>query len=212
MALNRHTIQQGDTIQRIARRLLGQADKWWTLAVFNNLDYPYVDTSGASYPGKRVLTIGDELLLPEDVEAAPVRKAAISPSPELYTLLFGTDLRMVGPAFALEIGGGGDFRLETGVENLVSALQRRLLTRRGELDNHPEYGCDLDLHIGQVLDPVRAGKVRIEVTQTCLQEPRVRRISRLSIQDDDDRLAVDALLEVIGVDDVVPLNLVIPKA
>jgi phage baseplate assembly protein W len=212
MALLRYTIQQGDTIHQVARQLLGQADQWWVLARFNRLDYPYVDTSGVPYPGMRVLGLGDVLLVPTDVESETIKRAALTLDADPYRVVCGVDLRLTDLGDLLANVGTADWSVAEGIDNLVQALQRRLLTRKGELAYHPEYGSYLEQHVGQPLDEERAQLVRLEVLSALMADPRIKAVERVDFLAADDHLDIVVDVQIIGMDDVVPLNLVVPRA
>lgn len=210
MSLTRYTIQSGDTLRQISRRLLGNADQWWVLAQFNQLSWPFIDTTGGTYPsGQRVLALGEVLLIPSGTEDPAIAQVVI-PEPDLYTVLLGVDLLATGVGDLQINYGSGDLSVVQGVPNLQQALLHRLMTRKGELPHHPEYGSNLPLHIGQVLDDTRVNFIRLEVLQTLLSDPRIREIQQLAVQTDADAVNIEGSLGVIGQNDSVPLNLVIP--
>lgn len=214
MAITRYTIQGDDTLHRIARRLLGHADQWLVLAEFNQLDYPYVDPTATSqsYPGKRVLTLGDVLLVPTAPDEAVTKRAALELDPDPYGVVCGMDLLVTATGDLQANVGSGDWSLASGLDNLMQALTHRLLTRKGELDYHPEYGSNWERHIGQPLDAMRVQLIRLDVMETMLADPRIKALARLDMTDQTDHLNIEAEVYVIGLDDVVPLNLVLPKS
>ena len=210
MSLTRYTIQSGDTLRQISRRLLGNADQWWVIAQFNQLSWPFIDTTGATYPaGHRVLSLGQVLLIPGRTDD-PALSQVVIPEPDLYAVLLGVDLLVTSMGDLQVNYGSGDVRVVQGVPNLQQALLYRLLTRKGELPHHPEYGSNLQLHVGKVLDDTRVNLIRLEVMQTLLADPRVKEVQYLQVQTDADAVNIDGSLGVIGQSDSVPLNLVIP--
>jgi len=211
MPIDRYQISDGDTLRQIARRELGSADQWWLLASFNQLDYPFIDTSGATYPGKKVLGLGATLLLVKDTEDPSVKRATIQDDPDQNALLFGTD--MVLSSFGdLQVNAAtGDWQTVTGTDNLVGALYRRITTRTGLYPYHPEYGSNLEAHIGQAADPMQAASVRLDVIQTMLAEPRIQAVRKVELSLSEDHVDVNILNEVIGANSVVPLNIVLTR-
>jgi len=206
----RYTIRDHDTLHHIARRMLGHADQWIVLAQFNGLDYPYVDTSGTTYAGQKVLTTGDVLLVPSKIDEP--RETLALEADNLYDVLLGRDVSLSSLGDLQANPSTGDLGTVAGIDNLVQALQRRIGTRKGELAYHPEYGANFEQHVGAVNDPVRLRMMRLEVIETLLADPRIRAIENVILNDVMDHVDVAVTATVIGIDDVAHLNLVIPKA
>ena len=209
MATQRYTVQTGDTLHQIARRLMGHADQWMVLAEFNKLDWPYVDTTGVVYADKKVLGVGDTLLVPSGLASADLQRTEQAEAQEIYTVLLGVDLSLSNAGDLESNTGTKDWRTKSGIANLQQALRHRLMTRKGELAYHPSYGSNIEAHIGHPLDHARVSLVRLEVIESLLSDPRLRSVPMVSVEHDVDHLKIEAQCEVIGVDDVVPLNLVI---
>jgi phage baseplate assembly protein W len=209
MATQRYTIQTGDTLHQIARRLMGHADQWIVLAEFNKLDWPYVDTTGATYAGKKVLVVGDTLLVPSGLAGGELQRAEQADPNEIYMVLLGVDMALSKTGDLEANTSTKDWKTKDGIANLQQALRHRLLTRKGELAYHPNYGSNIEAHIGHPLDETRVSLVRLEVIETLLSDPRLRSVPIVDVVHDGDQLSINAQCEVIGVDDVVPLNLVI---
>lgn len=213
MSLERYTIREGDTLRQIARRLLGNADQWWVLAELNQLTPPFLDTTGGTYPaGSRVLGVGDALLLPASLADPAVQRATLAVEVDPYDVLLGCDLALSAQGDLQANAGTGDWRTVSGVENLKQTLLHRLMTRKGELVYHPEYGSNLDLYLGQPLDLSTVSLIRLEAMQTLLSDPRIRALINVTVEAQADHVVIDATCQVIGADDIVPLNLVLPRA
>ncbi len=80
--------------------------------------------------------------------------------------------------------GGRDLELVSGIDNLVQALQMRLLVYRGELARlaHPRYGSRVHELIGEPLDRPNLELLRRYVRAALLADPRVASIERLDIR------------------------------
>jgi len=208
MATQRYTIQAGDTLHQIARRVMGHADQWIVLAEFNKLDWPYIDISGTAHPG-RVLGLGDTLLLPSGLVGADLQRAEQADPDDIYDVLLGVDLSLSDAGDLEANTGTQDWRTTSGIANLQQSLRHRLLTRKGELAYRPHYGSNLDAHIGHPLDHARVSLVRLEVIEVLLSDPRIRSLPSVTVQHAIDALHITAQCEVIGVDDDVPLNVVV---
>lgn len=97
-----------------------------------------------------------------------------------------TDLRLVfrdDGSVDLDLGGP-DLELTSGVDNLIQALQMRLLVYRGELGRlaHPRYGSRVHELIGEPLDRANLELLRRYVRAALLEDPRVAAIERLDIR------------------------------
>lgn len=207
--LTRYIIQANDSIHHIARRELGSADQWWVLVRQNNLAFPYIDTTGpSSVP--RVLGVGDTILIPGNINDPTIRRASSDgASSEQYTLLLGADLLMDENGDLSPSAGSGDYSLQVGIANLIQSLQHRLLTRKGELPYHPEYGSNIERHVGQPLDSIRLSSIRHDVRQTLLDDPRITSIKNMVVSVVFDHVHILVTAMIIGQNDDVPLNLVL---
>lgn len=207
--LKRYVIQANDSIHQIARRELGSADQWWVLVRQNNLAFPYIDTTGPS-SAPRVLGVGDTILIPGNVNDPTIRRASSEPaSNEQYALLLGADLLMNEDGDLSHSAGSGDYSLQVGIANLMQSLTHRLLTRKGELPYHPEYGSNIERHIGQPLDPIRLASIRHDIRQTLLDDPRITSIKNMVVSVNFDHVHILMTATIIGQNDDVPLNLVL---
>lgn len=84
----RHTVRQGDTLERLAEQSMGDASNWLQLAILNSLEYPYItddedfDTSVAATGTvrfSRVASSTGDITIPADYV---VSVAATSRSPQ----------------------------------------------------------------------------------------------------------------------------------
>lgn len=122
-------IEQGDTLQRIAERELGNAARWTELIAINDLVPPFL-TGDVSQASPRVLAYGQQLLVP----ATTVQTSAASDPDRV----FGVDLLLSkGRLGTMD----GDLALVAGRDNLRQALLHRILTPLRELVFHRNYGC-----------------------------------------------------------------------
>ena len=60
MIYSKYIINEGDTLQSISQNVLGDATKWYDLAEYNNLVYPYI----SNISSERVYGPGDTLIIP----------------------------------------------------------------------------------------------------------------------------------------------------
>lgn len=122
-------IKQGDTLQRIALRELGDATRWTDLIYINDLFPPYL-TADASAAGPHVKLYGQSLIVPaSEIEGAGETDPA---------LVFGRDVSLAKGR--LGAAANGDLETVAGESNLRQAYKNRLETGLRELAFHPDYG------------------------------------------------------------------------
>lgn len=180
-------LQHGDTIQKVAYRELGEAGRWPELVWINNLVPPFI-TDDPTFSSSRVLLTGSLIVIPA---AAAIVGASIDPD-----TVFDIDCRLRNGL--LEDDGAGDFDLARGRENLKQQLIHRIITDKGELMFHPEYGCSIRRLLGVVNGPT-AALLAAEYVKSALQsDNRVSSVNRAVARVDGDQIAVDAEIEPIS--------------
>lgn len=129
-------IQQGDTLQAIAARELGDASLWVDLITINGLNYPYLTGDATAVleadPGTLKL-YGESLIVPAG--------AAVTSSTDDPSRVFGVDVLL--QAGRLVAGPTGDLALVAGRANLEQAIDNRIETPLGDLVWHQQYGCGI---------------------------------------------------------------------
>lgn len=175
--------RQGDTLQRIALRELGDANKWPELAALNNLLPPYIVDELAEMedtPASRVLLVGMQVKIPAP-GAPPAGVLDLSD-------LFGTDLDLTGGD--LHATEAGDLALISGLPCLGQGLDHRLGTHAGELLHHPTFGQRYHELIGGGSNPVTnllAAKYAEAAIRT---DPRVSAVRGLRAHMRADRIGI----------------------
>jgi hypothetical protein len=128
-----YTVRAGDTIERLAYRLLGDVSRSWEVIDLNGLVYPFFDTLGGDEPcttGPNIVRPGDQIYLPPD---ALVPQSEVSQT-AMDVDLFGRDIDLTSGYIQFNLGE--IFTLE-GVKNITQALIERVRTTAGELVLHP---------------------------------------------------------------------------
>lgn len=123
----------GETIQKFALRVTGDAAKWVEIVNLNDLKAPYL----AAEPDDRVAAYGDMLMVPSAKSMATVES-----DPDA---VFGVDILLNSGELLVE---NGDIKTVSGVKNYVQAIRHRVETNTGELLFHKEYGCRVRSVIG----------------------------------------------------------------
>lgn len=203
-----YVVTQGDTLQTIATRLLGDARRWIEIAALNRLSPPYVSEQalpGTVRPGDRMLvpanTPGDTRTLDNNVVGA-------SPFDSVELQLYGRDLLLVKDEHNLYdiqlTSDRTDFRVVSGIPCVSQALAVRVETERGTDQLYPGLGF---LTIAGVRDASTAtAVVESRFIEAVLADPRVRGVSSVVVTSPTpDTREIDADVAIIGSDSLVPI-------
>lgn len=224
-----YQLRQGDSLERLAQRYLGNIERSWDLVDLNGLVYPFLDTARDFSPSQfrsdefseefrtdiepdrtgvpaGVAVTGETIWLPSDA-AVPPRDVATRTDRDVE--LFGRDLLLAGGL--LVFSGTGDLVTVEGVDNVVQALRNRLATMRGELLLHPDYGMERGLALGIEGTRTNAIIAGLETARTVRQDPRVAAVRNLEVVLHDTINRAGMTVDLIGGRDV-PLNLVLPES
>ena len=166
-------LSEGETLEDIARRLYGAADRWPELADFNGWSSPSRTASG------RPARAGDRILAPQP---NPTADQATGPDP------YRTDLRLSSSG-DLVLTAAGDLATTGGAANIEQAVRLRTLTTQGELNHAPRYG--LPALTGRRLTASTSGQLAAIVREQLLSDPRLERVSRLEATDRGDQLHLE---------------------
>ena len=176
----------GDTIQSIAYRELGNADRWPDLVALNELRPPFI-TSDSDLVVPGVLLAGD-----------PIR--VFVPNPFVPATLSSDDVFLRDVALnnqLLEATEEGDFVMVSGISNLRQALNHAMVTARGELFFHPRYGSLIPRIIGEVNSPVAAIMAASYAKSVVATDERISRVIESKAEASGDRIAVEVKAETV---------------
>lgn len=158
-------IRQGDTLQRIAQRELGDAKLWTVLIAINDLAPPYL-TGDLLEAGPKVKLYGQSLLVP-----AVASQTSSADDPDR---VFLADLDLANGLLSAD--ENGDLRVVSGVANLRQAYAHRIATPLQELLFHPTYGCGVHRLKGQAGSPGTATLAAQYVRSALLADPRTQKV------------------------------------
>jgi len=179
-----------DTLQRVAARELGDANRWVDLANINNLLPPYL-TDDPALASDRVLLTGGLLLVPS--QSTPIHTAATGIDEDgLYLIDLATK------DGALQADDNGDIALCAGRDNLKASLIRRIEVEQGELLFHPRYGCLVRTIVGAVNGPTAALLAAQYVQASLKADPRVSAVLDCRAEVIGDQLPVTANIQPIA--------------
>ncbi len=79
---------------------------------------------------------------------------------------------------------GRDLDTTSGIDNLIQALQMRLLTMQGELSRlgHPRYGSRVSELVGEAMTRQNLERLRRHVQRALRSDPRVKVIRSLQVR------------------------------
>ena len=189
MRFKKHVVQHEETMQAIAQRYYGDVSYWIDLVEHNNLKYPYIvetDEEKMQDP-ERLASTGDTIIIPIESDLTDVSAKEINSRDKdvLVELALGRDLNITADEkyfnehgtsdniLAFSTNGNGDLETVKGIDNMKQQLQARLLTPRGSLMLHPNYGSDLHNLFGLNI-PEQATLIEMEVLRTLTSDNRVK--------------------------------------
>lgn len=189
MRFKKHVVQHEETMQAIAQRYYGDVSYWIDLVEHNNLKYPYIvetDEEKMQDP-ERLASTGDTIIIPIESDLTDVSAKEINSRDKdvLVELALGRDLNITADEkyfnehgtsdniLAFSTNGNGDLDTVKGIDNMKQQLQARLLTPRGSLMLHPNYGSDLHNLFGLNI-PEQATLIEMEVLRTLTSDNRVK--------------------------------------
>ncbi|VEV88530.1 baseplate wedge subunit [Staphylococcus phage Stab23] len=189
MRFKKHVVQYEETMQAIAQRYYGDVSYWIDLVEHNNLKYPYIvetDEEKMQDP-ERLASTGDTIIIPIESDLTDVSAKEINSRDKdvLVELALGRDLNITADEkyfnehgtsdniLAFSTNGSGDLDTVKGIDNMKQQLQARLLTPKGSLMLHPNYGSDLHNLFGLNI-PEQATLIEMEVLRTLTADNRVK--------------------------------------
>ncbi len=187
-------VPPGATIRGLAKKLLGNAGKWKSLVLLNNLTAPFVSDTG----GRGVLRPGDVIMYP-NVGTVSSTAATSSANPTLAETdegdsslfspaeqAYGRDLRLKSSRDGqvlitdLATNQNGDISTIAGIPNVDQALKIKFSTEQGELTLHPSFGAKFT--IGKKLTVSSFNTFRIAAQSTLLSDPRIINIDTITFR------------------------------
>jgi len=176
-----YTIKSGDTLHMISQRLLGDAHRAMEIAYLNDLDYPFIVNSFES-GSESVKVIGDVILIPNEVEDDDsVENIWNEDDFGSDLLLLSDDELSFGYSGDLNADVYGDLKTIRGIDSLIQDLTHRIVTERGTMPLHPEYGSDFLSIIGgkRTTDQIQKGV--LELSRTLRSDPRVLNVTDVTV-------------------------------
>lgn len=184
----KHVIVYGETLQSIAQLETGIVDYWVKIAEYNSLVYPYIVSTMQEKMAniEHLATLGDTLIIPMEANLLDTDLSNLNQRDMdfLLGLSLGKDLDITSSQkyyenrgtsdeiLSLTANGYGDLKTASGADNIRQATITRLLTAKGSLMLHPDYGSNLHLLFGKAtLEQMKL--ISLEVCETVLKDTRV---------------------------------------
>lgn len=185
----------GDTLQAVAAREMGDANRWPELVWVNNLVAPYITDDPARVAAGVILS-GAFLKVP-----APGGWQGTGSSERGQ--VYERDCELVDKQ--LQATADGDFAVLTGADNLRQQLGHRIATPRGQLSRHPDYGCMIYRLVGRANGPTAALLGAEYVRAALAADYRVRSVDSSTAEVAGDAIKIQARATAIegGVVDIV---------
>ncbi len=205
---SRVRVQLGDSIKSLAKKVLGNANKWKTLVVVNNLKPPFIATirqpdvlipgDWLLYPSTDGVSSGETSLNTKEQETANDISGANSEIERTYGRDLHLDSVTEGSAYLTDIKVDeqlGDLATIAGVPNVEQGLQLKFSTEQGQLPAHPGYGAQFP--IGKKIGTKSFNTFRIQAQNTILSDPRVESIQLLDFTSKSDTMVITSILKLI---------------
>ncbi len=210
----KHIISYGETLQSIAQDVLNDPTKWYEIALFNDLTYPFIAAHEDDEIVVGVKLIGDEILIPVDESYETTTPQGEMDS--IYENALGQDIAVfIDDPVALteteiaefDADVYGDLKTVRGIKNYKQALIMRLATPEGALLHHKDYGSRLHMLVGDKGTFETVHKIKIEVERVIRSDARTDDINFESVSLEGDTLFLKLAIKPVGFDVAFMLSL-----
>lgn len=189
----KHRINYGETIQAISQKYYQDTSYWVDIVEYNDLKYPYIVNS-IEEKNKNInhlVTAGDTLIIPQEINVTSINPVDISKREQdvLVNYYLGSDIDVMSASQDYRKRGTsdeilrmtdykGDLSVSEGLDNIKQQLQMRLLTPKGSLILHPDYGSDLHKLFKENIPEVGL-LIENEVIKTILTDTRTKSVETI---------------------------------
>jgi len=174
----------------VAQRQLGDASRAMEIITLNNLKYPYIVEKGQT-AASGVKQVGDTIILPSN-DGSNDPNTVISTQEQHDILIFGSDLALIDGD--LESDLYGDLAVASGIDCLKQDFMNQLLTQKGTMLYHPDYGTNFTAVVGNKKDGNWTQKAIIEITRLANSDDRLKGVKDIKLIDSNDSLYMEFTL------------------
>lgn len=122
----------------------------------------------------------DQIYIPTDLPAEPDDYSRQVPGIEVSTIVGLSKIDfLLTDEFDIAINNQGDFRLASGLTNLVQALKIKLFTEKGSILTDPSFG--IGLTPGRSVADIDVNDLMKDISSIVLKDPRYEAIERLEV-------------------------------
>lgn len=216
-------LQDGDTLQSLAAKYLGDGSQIQSIAIVNNLKYPYIASDeeiaqikvdkglppDAKLDG--VLSFNDKILIPQSVTVEDGISGvvlndeyAITANLPQVEKALGVDIKL-GVNKDIAITNGQDFDLVAGSDNVVQSVGIKMGVEKGSYELHKALGVDLGIgNKNTFIAPL----LRQEIENQLLQDSRIQKGTRVQVRVEGNKILVTIYLKIKSSEQAMPLQLV----
>jgi hypothetical protein len=185
-------VKDGDTIETLALKGMGDVSFWKTLAEFNNLVYPFIYIVDLNDPDdfqpEKTLGVGMNIAYPQFDNGGPsgLVIGTKTAGPDTTDLAFGEDF-LLDNTNDIIITQKGEIQTVVGLQNLIQAIEIKFNVMQGELITHTNFGTP-NLLGYRTLSFVSALAVS-SIKSTLLSDTRIQNVTNIVVTIGDDVLS-----------------------
>lgn len=199
----RAQVLEGDTIERIAARELGDATRYKELVLLNGLKNPYIGE------GERNIKVGDTLLIPSqsnlNIEQQPPLGSGefeISRNLNPRQKELGIDI-FLEKGKDIALSNSNDIDLVASVENVLQSLAIRLGVTKGDYRIHPDFGVQYDIGTKNTGNTLILAQ---EIGKQLARDPRLANNPRVTVTSQENILRVNIDLNIKATQQTIALE------
>lgn len=203
MAIQSKIITQGENLLSLAAEYLGDSAQWQEIAILNDLDYPFiVPIDYEPFGTEKVLKVGESIHLPVNVDPNSIIE------PDKYgDYGLGLDLMVLpntGSIYSTNMDEGqlqannGDLSLSVGIDCLRQDLLHRLLTPKGSIPWHPNYGSEISNLIGDKMISENVELIQVCVQECIYEDDRIEEITDITVYAYDTAIWMEARMSLVS--------------
>ncbi len=172
-----------ESLETIALRELGSADKAQILMEFNELSY--IDIHGDDWDGKKI--------------KIPYKGQATEELQNNFVLDSHTGIKTLGKDISNTLTtNNGDFQPLGYTDTLIQALKNMIATPLGSMPESPEWGNRAISFMGSINGDITDGITGVEISRAILTDPRVEDVANVIVHTDNEYLTVSMQVKAVN--------------